>query len=207
MRLRVKVCGITRPDDARAAADLGADAIGVVLAPGSPRQVDRRQAAAIAAALPPFVPCVGVLVDQDPSGWAAWREVGVQVLQFHGEEEPAACARSPLPWYKAHRVAPGFDPARLDAYGCPFHLLDAWHAALRGGTGQGVDRDIAAAAARRHPILLAGGLTPDNVLEAVEKVCPAGIDVNSGVETAPGRKDRAKLTLLFARLCAAGYRG
>ena len=208
MRLRVKICGITTPEDARAAAELGADAVGIIFAPESPRRVGPSAAARIAAALPPFVSRVGVLVNESPErGAELAARVGLDLLQLHGEEEPGRWVDSPVAWYKAHRVGPGFTVQELERYDCPFHLLDAWQPDRRGGTGSAVDRSVAGLLARRRPIVLSGGLSPENVVEAVQAVRPMGIDVNSGVEASPGVKDHDRLRELFARLQAAGCLG
>ena len=207
MRVRVKICGITSVEDARVAADLGADAVGIILAPESPRYVPAALAAEIFRMLPPFVHRVGVFVNEPPERMASLaREVGLDLLQFHGEEEPETCARASLPWYKAFRVGEGFDLARLDEYGSGVHLLDASSEGRRGGTGKTVDWAVAAEAARRHRIILSGGLGPDNVVAAVEAARPHAVDINSGVESSPGVKVRAELTRLFRALEIAGYR-
>ena len=207
MRVRVKICGITSVEDARAAADLGADAVGIILAPESPRCVPAALAAEIVRALPPFVQRVGVLVNESPERTASLaREIGLDLLQFHGEEEPETCARAPLPWYKAFRVGEGFDLARLDEYRGGLHLLDAHREGRRGGTGETFDWAVAAEAAQRHRIILSGGLGPDNVVAAVEAARPHAVDVNSGVESSPGVKAHAELARLFRELQIAGYR-
>jgi len=207
MRVRVKVCGITRVEDALAAAELGVDAVGLNFAPDSPRCVDRPTARAICDALPPLMSRVGVVVN--PAGGALTllaRETGVERFQFHGEESPGECAAAPLPWFKAFRIGPGFSLDALERYHAPAHLLDAFHPQARGGTGQVADWDVAAQAACRFRIILAGGLGPDNILSAVDKVRPAAVDVNSGVESAPGVKDHEQLARLMARLADGGYR-
>ena len=201
------VCGITAAADARTAPDCGADAVGVIFAAGSPRRVDVETAGAIAAALPPYVTRVGVFVNEDPLRAATIAaEAGLDWVQFHGEETPEECGRCSLPWYKAFRAGEGFDPAALAAYPAPLHLLDAQHPSLRGGTGRTADWDAAALAARRCPVVLSGGLGPENVVAAVRRVRPLAVDVNSGVESAPGRKDPALLAALFDRLRGVGLR-
>ena len=127
-------------------------------------------------------------------------------FQFHGEETPEECAASPLPWFKAFRMGEDFAVDALERYDAPAHLLDAFHPDVRGGSGRGADWSLAAQAARRFRIILAGGLGPENILSAVETVLPAAVDVNSGVESAPGVKDHALLARLMARLADGGYR-
>jgi phosphoribosylanthranilate isomerase len=197
---RVKVCGITRIEDAVMAADLGAAAIGFVFWPRSPRYLEPDVAREIAAALPASVVCVGVFVNQDA---AQVRQTAAHVrlgaVQLHGDESAEYAAALMEPVIKAVPIAEGFDPATLDTFPPAITvLLDAHDPVRRGGTGSAVDWTIAARAAARRPIVLAGGLTPANVVEAVRTVRPYAIDVSSGVEAAPGRKDQEKLKAFFA---------
>ena len=208
MTFRVKVCGITRPEDAEVAAELGADAIGINFVPDSPRCVSLGQAREIQAALPPDVHCVAVVASPTEAELQALAaEPNIDTVQFHGEETPAECRRSPLPWIKAFRTGEGFDVRCLAAYGEGPHLLDAWQPGVRGGTGQQADWDAAAEAARHYQVILAGGIGPHNAQDAIAAVQPHGLDVNSGVETAPGIKDAVKLESLFDRLRDAGFLG
>jgi len=207
MRIRVKVCGITRVEDALMAAELGVDAVGLNFVEESPRCVDLPTAQAICHALPPLVTRVAVVVDPNPEAMRTWaRESGVNQFQFHGEESPEECAASPLPWFKAFRIGPDFALDALERYDAPEHLLDAFHRSARGGTGDLADWSVAAQAARRFRIILAGGLDAENILAAVETVRPVAVDVNSGVESAPGVKDHALLAQFIARLADGGYR-
>ena len=202
MMLRVKICGIRRPEDALLAAELGAWAVGFVFWPGSPRFIDPYRARAICAILPPWLVPVGVFVDQPAeyvSGVA--RLVRLGAVQLHGNETSTMIASLPHPVIKSVSVGTEFDESSVDRVpGRAGVLLDAHDAERRGGTGRTVDWTRAAAAARRRPVLLAGGLRPDNVREAVETVRPLGIDVSSGVEAAPGVKDPIRLHALFAAL-------
>jgi phosphoribosylanthranilate isomerase len=195
---RIKICGITTVDDARLATDLGASAIGLVFWPHSPRHVDVARARDIVAALPPFVSAVGVFVDQGDAARIAER-VGVSALQFHGDEPAIAYRECRLPVIKAVAVR---DRSALDAAAAvpagATVLLDAHDPEKRGGTGTRIDWTIAAEIAARRPVILSGGLNAANVAEAIATVHPAAIDVSSGVESAPGRKDAAKLRELFA---------
>ena len=195
MRTAVKICGITRVEDALAAARQGADAIGVVFYRPSPRFVEPDVAAAIVRALPPFVTPVGLFVDaeEDDVREIAARS-GVQLLQFHGAESREFCEQFELPYMKALQVRPGVD---LLQYARDFHsakalLLDAFQEGLHGGTGEVFDWDLIP-----HelplPIVLSGGLTPENVGEAVRRVRPTAVDVSSGVEAAKGIKDARKM--------------
>ena len=206
MRLRVKVCGITRPEDGLAAAELGADAVGLVFAPGSPRQVDLATARAICRELPPFVARVGVVVNPEPDELARIAgETGIDWIQFHGEETPDRCQAATLPWLKAFRVGEGFELDALAPYATDLYLLDADQPDLRGGSGRTADWAVAARIARQVRVVLAGGLGPGNILEAVSRVHPYAVDLNSGVESAPGRKDRAALERVFAQLRSGDY--
>jgi phosphoribosylanthranilate isomerase len=195
--IRVKICGVTSVDDARMAAEMGASAVGLVFWPGSPRAVEIEQAKRIVAALPPFVSAVGVFVNQPEAADIA-REVGLSAVQLHGDEPPDTYRSLPLRVIKAVAVTgngSGDLAAAIPASATV--LLDAHDPVKRGGTGRAIDWTVAAAVARRRPIILSGGLNADNVVSAVEAVRPYAIDVSSGVESAPGRKDAAKLRALF----------
>ena len=202
MKVRVKVCGIRRAEDALLAAELGASAIGLIFWPGSSRVVDVDAAQAIVAALPPFVMPVGVFVDQPREDvLRVAKAVGLGAVQLHGDEDPASYATLPLRVIKAVAVGDGFDQSRLSAVPASATvLLDAHDPIRRGGTGRVIDWTAAAAAARTRPVILSGGLTPDNVRSAVETVRPYAVDVASGVESSPGLKDGAKLRAFFAAL-------
>jgi phosphoribosylanthranilate isomerase len=201
--IRVKICGVTTVEDARLAAELGASAIGLVFWPGSPRFIELKQAKAIVAALPPFVSAVGVFVDQQHEAERIAREVGLTAVQFHGDEPPGAYRAFPLRVIKAVSVRDA--SAREEAAMVPpaaTVLLDAHDRVKRGGTGRVVDWSIAAMIARERPVILSGGLNPDNVADAVRTVAPYAIDVSSGVELAFGRKDPARLRELFSAIKA-----
>jgi phosphoribosylanthranilate isomerase len=197
----IKICGITRADDAAAAVDAGAHAIGFVFWPGSPRFIDPHRARAIAATLPPFVTAVGVFVDQPIEfvrGVASLVRLGA--VQLHGDETPAYAAQLATPVLKAVSVGGGRD-GNASAWPAQTTLLLDVHDPIRhGGTGRTIDWTAAAAIAATRRVLLAGGLTPDNVADAVARVRPYGIDVSSGVERAPGIKDHQRLRALFEAL-------
>lgn len=194
MTVRIKICGVTRLEDALEAVRLGADALGFNFWPGSKRFIAPATAREIVRRLPPLVTTVGVFVDPThDEATAAAAVSGVQVLQLHGDEPPELCRSFQLPVVKALRVAGPEALAALDRYpGVAGLLLDAASAGY-GGSGQTFDWSIARAAAARATLLLAGGLGPDNVAEAVRAVRPYGVDVASGVESSPGVKDHEKL--------------
>jgi len=196
--IRVKVCGITTPEDGVLAAELGAAAIGLVFWPQSPRAVDVTRAKAIVAALPPFVSAVGVFVNQQADALRIAGEVGLAAVQFHGDESPESYRGIPIRVIKAIPVrdATAMEYARI-VPAAAHVLLDAHDPVKRGGTGRTIDWSIAAAIARQRPVILSGGLNADNVAGAMTAVRPWAIDVSSGVESAPGRKDAAKLRALF----------
>lgn len=195
VRTRVKICGITRPEDGVRAAALGADAVGLVFYPRSPRAVTVGQAREIATALPPFVARVGLFVDAAVAEVeAVLEQLPLDLLQFHGEEPEAYCVQFGRPYLKAVRVHPQRDVvAYMDAYpSAAGFLLDAYHPAVPGGSGERFDWSRVPAQ-RPAPIVLAGGLHPGNVADAVRQVRPFAVDVSSGVEAAKGIKDPAKM--------------
>jgi len=195
MRTRVKICGLTRVADLKAAAELGADAIGLVFHAPSPRAVEIEQARALCACLPPFVTSVGLFVDARVDQVRATLErVPLALLQFHGEEPPEYCAAFGRPWIKAIRMRPGADLGALrQRYAAAVGLLlDAYDPARAGGTGRCFDWDLVPADLAPH-IVLAGGLDPVNVAEAIRRVRPFAVDVSGGVEADKGIKDRQKM--------------
>ncbi|MFA5242171.1 MAG: phosphoribosylanthranilate isomerase [Sulfuricella sp.] len=192
---RSKICGITRIEDGMAAAQHGADAIGLVFYPPSPRHVSPAQAVAIAAALPPFVTAVGLFVNPDVAEVElVLRALRLDMLQFHGDEAPEFCASFGVPYLKAVRVKPGVD---LLQYAIRFRgakglLLDAFVAGQAGGTGQSFDWGLIPEGLPL-PVILSGGLDPANVRAAIEQVKPWAVDVSSGVEASKGIKDAARI--------------
>lgn len=203
----VKICGVTSPEDARAAVDAGAAAIGLVFWSRSPRAVDLLAARRIAASLPPFVLRVGVFVDESPDAIARISDgVGLDLVQLHGGEPPEALATLPRRALKAVRVGSGFRPEDVLRYAghAAGLLLDSGDAALPGGTGRPFDWSVVAGLRERLGfVVLAGGLTPDNVATAIRAVRPDAVDVSSGVEAAPGRKDPAKMRAFVAAVRGA----
>lgn len=195
MRTRVKICGLTRPEDARAAVALGADAIGLVFYPPSPRNVEIEQARAIVAALPPFVTVVGLFVDETEARVRdVLAQVRIDLIQFHGDEAPRYCGSFVKPFIKAIRMRPGTDLTQVAAdYGqASALLLDADDPRAKGGTGARFDWSMIAPDCPL-PVILAGGLKAENVGEALRQVGPYALDVSSGVEAAKGVKDVEKM--------------
>jgi phosphoribosylanthranilate isomerase len=196
VRTRVKICGITRLEDAFAAVEAGADALGLVFEVSSPRHVTIDRAGAIAAALPPFVTVVGLFVNAPPERIReTLGRVRVDLLQFHGSETPEQCRLYPRPYIKAVPMREGVDLLAIQAaYGdAAGLLLDAYSPDLSGGGGKTFDwaripRGLS------KPLILAGGLNPENVADAVRAVRPYAVDVSSGVERSKGIKDAGKIT-------------
>lgn len=200
MRTRIKICGITRQEDAEAAVRLGADAIGLVFYPPSPRAVSLERAAEIVAHLPPFITSVGLFVDASRERVAeVLSRVPLGLLQFHGEETVQACSGHGRPWIKAIRMRESVDLEQSMQHfsGAAGLLLDTYQAGVPGGTGQSFDwsripRELASR------IILAGGLDPHNVEQAVRQVRPYAVDVSGGVEAAKGIKDADKMAAFIA---------
>jgi phosphoribosylanthranilate isomerase len=205
MKVRIKICGLTRVEDIHAAVEAGADAIGLVFYPPSPRYVDLHKAAMLARAIPPFITIVGLFVNADP---AVVREtlaaVPIHLLQFHGDEDESYCQKFDRPYIKAARVKPGMD---LVQYATDFSsaqaiLLDAFVDGY-GGSGKVFDWSLIPPLLDK-PIILSGGLEAGNVGDALIRVRPAAVDVSSGVEVAKGIKDTEKIRLFIAAVRAAG---
>lgn len=196
MKIRVKICGITRVADALDAAEAGADAIGMVFYGPSPRAIDIEQAAKIVYALPPFIARVGLFVNAEPEYVSdVLAQVPLSCLQFHGDETASYCESFDMPYIKAIRMKPGIDVvAAASAYvSAAGILLDSYQPDLPGGTGVAFDwMQIPIGLPR--PLILAGGLNPDNVAEAVKIVQPYAVDVSGGVEKSKGIKDADKMT-------------
>lgn len=201
--VKLKVCGITSLEGARAAIDCGAEYLGFNFYARSPRYIAPDAARDIINELPPEILCVGIFVNEpQPSDVLEKMSAsGVQYAQLHGDETPDFCARVGAERViKALRVGPDFEARSVWDYPASAILLDAYDAKLYGGTGKTLDWSVAYEAARLTKVFLAGGLSPDNVAEAVRAVEPFAVDVNSGVESAPGRKDAGKLRQLAAAL-------
>ncbi len=195
----VKICGLTRAEDAIAAAQLGAHALGFVFYPPSPRHISARRAAEIIRLLPPFVTTVGLFVNASADDVSrVMDEVPLGLLQFHGDEPPHYCAQFRRPYIKALRVRPEVD---LLQYALQYEsarglLLDAFVAGVPGGTGESFDWNLIPAKLPL-PVVLSGGLNSSNVIEAIRRVRPCAVDVSSGIESSPGIKDALKMNDFF----------
>jgi phosphoribosylanthranilate isomerase len=191
---RVKICGITNLEDARHASMSGADALGFVFYQGSLRFINPDLARRIIADLPPLVTTVGLFVNETPTRIREMVEFcGLNTVQLHGDEEPDQCNYPPCRVIKALRLRQQMDSGLFAAYRVSALLLDAYIPGQFGGTGQRCDWQQAADIAAQHRVILAGGLNPENVAEAVRQVHPYGVDVSSGVEEKPGKKDPEKV--------------
>jgi phosphoribosylanthranilate isomerase len=201
--IRIKICGITNLADALLAAELGAHALGFIFHPKSPRYVAPDAARAIIAHLPPFVLSVGVFVDEEAE---AVRDLaaraGLDWLQIHGQETPAYCRSLGRRVIKGFRIKDEASLAELTPFqgACQAFLLDTYKKGQIGGTGETFNWGLAREAKKFGPIILAGGLTPENVGDAVKMVAPQAVDVASGVEAAPGKKDPEKMNNFFSAL-------
>lgn len=202
---RIKICGITRPEDALSAIASGADAIGLVFYAKSPRAVSLEQAALIAAAVPPFVSIVALFVNESVEQVnCVLNTIAVDVIQFHGDETADFCEQFNRPFIKAIRVRPELN---LEAACRPYAaargiLLDAWQDGVPGGTGKQFDWQLARLELSL-PVILAGGLNPGNVVEAIKMLHPAAVDVSGGVELSPGIKDAVKIREFIAAVKTA----
>lgn len=198
MRTRVKFCGLTRNEDVEAAVAAGADALGFVLWPGSKRAIDEQRLAELSARVPAFVTRVGLFVDAEPE-WVARCAPHLDLLQFHGNESPEACAAGPLPWIKALRMREDLDlVAAAEAYaGARALLLDAYRPGVPGGTGETFDWSRIPASLAK-PVILAGGLSAANAAEAITTVAPFALDVSGGIEAAPGVKDVSRMAAFMS---------
>ena len=196
--IKVKICGITHPEDAAAAVEAGADALGFICYRKSPRYVEAEEIKRIVAGLPPFVLTVGVFVNEESKTVRDLMDAcGLAIAQLHGDETAGYCETLGRPVLRALRLQDRSSLLQLAEYrgraGVRGFVVDAFSKEMYGGTGQVVDWELAAEVARTAPIVLAGGLVAENVEEAIRKVRPYGVDVSSGVEASPGRKDHRKL--------------
>lgn len=199
-RTRIKFCGITSVEDARSAVDAGADAIGLVFHPQSSRYVTLEEARKIASSVPALVSVVGLFVNPTVEQvQAVLRQVRIDLLQFHGDEQQVFCEIFGRPWMKALRVRSDMDIAgRIADYpDAAAILLDAWHPQVAGGTGEGFDWNLIENSLSRERLVLAGGLDAGNVGEAIARVNPFAVDVSSGIEEAPGKKSAALMQAFY----------
>lgn len=192
--VRVKICGITSVEDALSACDAGADGLGFVFWRKSPRFIDTERAKAIVCSLPPFIKVVGVFVDEEMDIiLETIGKVGLDAVQLHGSEPPEFCRGINMSIIKTFRVKDEGITEELSMYHVSAYLLDTYREGIPGGTGDTFNWDLAIKAKEYGRIILAGGLTPDNVKDAVERVRPYGVDVSSGVEECTGKKDFNKV--------------
>ncbi len=203
--MHIKICGITNIEDALAAVDYGADALGFVFYPASPRYVSPQTAREITSFLPPFVTTIGVFVNEEESKIKEiMKYAGINVLQLHGDEPPEMCSI----WHKvirALRVKDLIDLKPLAACSVSAFLLDAYSSGQFGGTGQIFNWDIAVEAKRYGHIILSGGLNPDNIEKAIKWVRPYAVDVSSGIEAEKGKKNLKKMKLFIERARGAHW--
>lgn len=204
-RTRVKICGITSVADGLLAAEAGTDMVGLMFYEQSPRLITLAQAKEISRALPPFVVRVGVFANpEEAQVTRAISECGLGLLQFHGDETPDFCAQFGIMSMKAIRVRDGDSLKQLEHFQTDAFLLDAYAKNALGGTGETFNWDLAVEARKfGKPIFLAGGLTPENVADAVRLVRPFAVDVSSGVESSPGKKDAEKVRAFIAAVRTA----
>ena len=203
--IQIKICGITNLDDALAAVDAGADALGFVFYPKSPRAVSRNTAAAIVGRLPESITPVGVFVDEDQHiVRETLNQCSLRIAQLHGLESVDYCSTLGYPIIKGLRIRTLPDAATLAGYHVLAFLLDAFVAGVPGGTGSRLDWELVSSIHASHPIILAGGLTSENVGEAIRRVRPHAVDVSSGVERGLRRKDAAKMKA-FVTCARAGF--
>lgn len=209
MFTRIKICGITNAEDAHAAVDLGADALGFIFVPDTPRYVKPQVAKQIISDLPPFITTVGVFADVSLETISrVVRVCGLNVLQLHGSETPEYCsevgARSRVPLIKAFRVKERQSLSSIPEYKVGAYLLDTYVKGKKGGTGETFNWDLAREAKAYGKIIVAGGLTPENVIQAIRRARPYAVDVSSGVESRPGKKDHAKIKVFIENVRALG---
>jgi phosphoribosylanthranilate isomerase len=203
--VKVKICGITSVEDAEEAVEAGANAIGLMFYSGSPRHVTEQAAQKIERGLPPFILRVGVFADQPAEEvFSAMHTCGLNILQFHGSETPEYCRQFGMMTMKAFRIKNAESLLEIPKYQTDAYLLDSYVRGKAGGTGEKFNWELAVEAAKfGKPIFLAGGLTPDNVSFAVQTVKPFGVDVSSGVEFSPGKKDPKKMRDFVAAVRSA----
>ena len=200
-RVKIKICGVTRMEQAVEIADLGVDAIGFILYPPSPRYIEPSKIKAIVSQLPPLIKTVGVFVDEPMDRLTeTLRNAGLDLAQLHGAETPDYCERLSqrgISWIKAFRVRGQMDTALLSRYPARSFLLDTWSEEEYGGTGKTFDWSLVKKICADYRIVLAGGITPENASEAIKTLNPYGLDVSSGVEESPGIKSIEKVEALL----------
>ena len=201
----IKICGLTSLEQALSCVELGADWLGLNCWSGSSRYISAEKALEIVDGLPESVSTVGVFVNESTDTLESiMRETGMDLAQLHGDEMPESCKKITVPWFKAFRVSPDFQPQRIQDYGGETFLLDAYSKTHYGGSGQKIDLELASTVSAMGKLILAGGLAPENVADAVNKVRPWGVDVCSGVESEPGIKDLLKVKEFINNIRNAG---
>lgn len=208
-RTRVKICGMTDPFEVEKAVAAGVDALGFIFVPQSPRAIDHERAREIIADLPPFVDAVGVFLNEDPEVVGEIVNFcGLTVVQLHGQEPPDYCQMMPCRVIKAFQARAGMGPDVLEPYAevVGAFLLDTYHPEMAGGTGLSFDWSLVENLMPGRPLILAGGLNVDNVGAAIDQVHPFAVDVNSGIEVSPGRKDPEKIAALLQQVARADNR-
>jgi phosphoribosylanthranilate isomerase len=204
MPVRVKICGITNAKDAEMAAEAGADALGFIFVAGTPRYIDPDRATEIVHGLPPLVTPVAVFADHPVDDvQRVIDRCGFRTVQLHGSEAPEYCRRLAVSVIKTFRVRPGEPPPPFEAYRVHAFLLDTFVEGKLGGTGRTFPLEVASSAKAFGRVIIAGGLTPENVAQVIREVHPYAVDVSSGVESKPGRKDPRKVRDFVARVRAA----
>jgi phosphoribosylanthranilate isomerase len=198
--IRIKICGITREEDAWAAVEFGADALGFIFYPESPRAITPRKAAEIIRKLPPLVTRFGVFVDEPPDKvQRIYRQVGLDAVQLHGAEQPEKMDQYPGKVVKAIRVRDKSSLVEMTRYKVGAFLLDTYKKGQAGGTGETFNWDLAIGAKQHGRIILSGGLSPSNIEDAIRLVRPYAVDVSSGIEADPGVKDHGRLRMFIRR--------
>ncbi|MFC1716268.1 phosphoribosylanthranilate isomerase [Candidatus Poribacteria bacterium] len=207
MLIKIKVCGITNSEDAHAAVDLGADALGFIFVPNTPRYVEPQTVERIISELPPFITTVGVFADAPPETVSEIIQIcDLNAAQLHGSETPSYCntiaTRCRVPVIKAFRIKDQNSLSLIPEYEVSAYLLDTYVKGKKGGTGEIFNWDLAKEAKEYGRIIIAGGLTPENVAQAIRHVEPYAVDVSSGVESKPGKKDHAKVRAFIENIRA-----
>jgi phosphoribosylanthranilate isomerase len=201
MKPRVKICGITNLEDALNCAHAGADALGFIFYKKSPRYIEPKEAATIIQHLPLFITPVGVFVNESRNRIEEIsKQTHIRIIQMSGDESPADCTGFSVKVWKSFRIKNLHEVEAVKEYTIAAAMLDGAGNGIYGGSGVLADFSIALAMKKFHPVILAGGLNPDNVLDAIQAVQPYAVDINSGVESIPGKKDHAKVALLFKAL-------
>ena len=201
----IKICGLTSLEQALSCVELGADWLGLNCWSGSSRYISAEKALKIVDGLPESVSTVGVFVNESTDTLESiMRETGMDLAQLHGDETPESCKKITVPWFKAFRVSPDFQPQWIQNYDGETFLLDAYSKKHYGGSGQKIDWELASTVSAMGKLILAGGLAPENVADAVNKVRPWGVDVCSGVESEPGIKDLLKVKEFVNNIRNAG---